>query len=60
MHKNGNSSANYSTQKVDGRKMNKCDRSNNGMEDGFLFIHIFCKINKINTRGAIAIGYHRV
>ena len=47
MHKNGSSSANYSTRKVDGRKINKRGGSNKGMVDGF-----FCKIN---TRGAMAI-----
>ena len=52
MHKNGSSSANYSTQKVDGRKINKRGGSNKGMADGF-----FCKIN---SRGAMAIRYVRV
>ena len=52
MHKNGSSSANYSTRKVDGQKINKRGRSNKGMVDGF-----FCKINK---RGTFSIRYYRV
>ena len=47
MHKNGSSSANYSTRKVDDGKINKRGGSNNGTAAGF-----FCKIN---TRGAMAI-----
>ena len=36
MHKNVSSSANYSTRKVDGRKINKRGGSNKGMV-GFFF-----------------------
>ena len=52
MHKNGSSSANYSTRKVDGWKINKHGGSNKDVEDGF-----FCKMN---TCGAMAIRYLRV
>ena len=40
MHKNGSSSANYSTRKVDGRKIDKRGGSNKGMADGFFFKEI--------------------
>ena len=38
MHKSGNSLANYLTQNVDGRKINKRGRSNKGMVDGSFFL----------------------
>ena len=52
MYKNGSSSANYSTRKVDGRKIDKRGGSNKGMADGFFF--------QRNTRGTMAIRYLRV